>query len=156
MRISVESLDHPTILAVRSNARVTRFEAAIRGHGIAGSAYLHILKAFDSTELDKVRAVVLHRSLEVEPSVEDISDFSIIPTSQSEGDGARPPGPLGAFLFHGRIVKHLPSGNGSIFQTGDISVVLEVSLLPPDTLEVAEGTRVSFRTTSFGLWLLRA
>jgi hypothetical protein len=150
MNVRLSSLSAPAIIAQNAAQRVTRYDATFMATGFSGDAYFCILER--STGSHVPMQSLLNRQLNVRPGVKTITDFAIV--SDGTDDLVSGLGKRGLFYFRGRITEHVFTGQGSIFQAGDLGMMINVDMLPADSLEVVPGTRVSFTADGFGLWMI--
>lgn len=154
MLINIKSVRAPARVATGESAAVTRFDVAFTSSSVCGEARLFVIHSPYSPheiDLEAFRRQLVGGYFEVDCGVNTVSDFSQCVAQEREQ--VVPLGPLGAFAFVGRIVQHVFTGEGSFFRAGDVQLMLGVEMVPPDDLEVEEGTWVSFKTTDFSLWL---
>jgi hypothetical protein len=150
MNIVLSSIANPINLAQREKVQFTRFDVEFQGATCSGTAYLFVFNSSPKIEISTVRDAGLKHSLSVAMSIDRVSDFRTVPGGREEVIAL---GPRGAFACRGRIIKHHFTGEGSIFQAGDVVFMIRVEMLPPYSLEVEEGTWVAFKAEGLSLSL---
>src|SRR5262245_47338712 len=131
MDITITAIDRPTLLARKDTLHLTRFDIDFVSDNASGRAFLWVLHSSTEIDLKRVRQECVGRTQALGLSVNDAYDFQVL-----EGHGRDqivPLGSPGAFSLEGRIVQHLISGEGSLFQVANDLITLEVDMLPPDS-----------------------
>lgn len=151
MEIRVRAVNNPTCITRNNNLQVTRFTIDFENPCVSGTAHLFVTHSSPRIDIDLIRQQVIGRTIQVEVSCDKIYDFTVI--SGAGQEHIRLSGASEGFFLEGRIVEHLFTGEGSVFQTRDASMIISVDMLPPYSLEVEVGTWVSFKTESLNFWL---
>jgi hypothetical protein len=151
LNVLIRSIDNPQTVSSRGALELTRFDVEFEGVLCSGKAHLLILHSSSPINVNAIREKMIDHSFEFATCVNTIHEFEVL--SGCGQERVVPLGLPGCFQFEGRIVKHVFTGEGSIFQCGDIVLELFVEMLPPDSLEVPEGTWVTFKSGEFAFWI---
>lgn len=150
MKVRFTSITNATLLASRDNRRLTRFDVDFEATACSGKAFFLVMHSSQHVDMNVVRNEALGHKYDLAVSVDKVHEFREVP---GNGPGEVVPlGPIAAFAFKGRMTEHLMTGEGCLFETGDVVLMIGLNMVPGDSLEVDEGTWVAFNAEGLTFW----
>lgn len=151
MVIRIVEIGEPATRNLRKNSWQSTFDVDFESEAVSGKATLTILHSSPNVSMKLLRDEYLLRELVVDSSVESVTDFEkeSVPGRQK----ITPLGPRGEFTFEGYIAQHLISGDGSVFKSNGLELILNRNLILADFdgLEIEDW--VKFIAKGFGFWI---
>jgi hypothetical protein len=149
MKVTFQSLDNPQIFSSNGEQAFWRFNVSFQAERCSGEGYAYGIASPRSADWRLGAAKVVGRMIDLPLFYEKAFDFSPSPSAH---DQIVPLGPRGSFRLFGEIAGHLRSGCGSVVAVHSEGIVIGVSSVPEDALELEPATRVSFRPEGFGFY----
>jgi hypothetical protein len=151
MNVVIKKIDEPSTKNLGAETRQSEFLVDFDSEACSGKAVLHILHSSVSIDMTVIRNRFLGIALKVNVGVESIIDFKQLPGPGREQ--VIPLGPRGEFAFEGFISRHLISGEGSVFQSDGVEMILTAKMIPKTFDILEEGAWVSFQARGLSFWL---
>ena len=149
MKVKLIRIGLPTTSVLRNNAKLSRFPVEFCSTECSGKAELCVTHSSTPVNIQSIQRRFQNDEFDFSLDVEKVSGFSKILASGT--DRVSPRG-QGVFEFEGRLINGLTSGEGYVFQTGGILLMIPNKWIPPN-LMVEEGDWVKFTAEGLQFWV---